>query len=153
MQDRWDPEELISCWTFDEADWRLLANKTGATRLGFAVLLRFLELEGRFPADADEVPAAVVDYLAGQVKVDRAELDGYWTGRAVKYHRAQIRRELGFRESTLEDEQRMTEWLAGDLCPVELDDKRLRIDLLARFRQALIEPPGEADHRVGAGAV
>ncbi len=144
MQDRWDPEELISWWTLDEADWRLLANKTGATRLGFAVLLRFLELEGRFPADADEVPAAVVDYLAGQVKVDRAELDGYWTGRAVKYHRAQIRRELGFRESTLEDEQRMTEWLAGELCPVELDDKRLRSDLLARFRQALIEPPGES---------
>ena len=49
MRSDWSPEELISSWTLEEADWRLLANKTGSTRLGFAVLLRFLELEGRFP--------------------------------------------------------------------------------------------------------
>ena len=113
MRSDWSPEELISCWTLDEADWRLLANKTGATRLGFAVLLKFLELEGRFPADAAEVPTAALDYLAGQVKAEAAELEGYWSGRAVKYHRARIRVELGFREATLEDERRMVEWLAG----------------------------------------
>jgi hypothetical protein len=33
-----------------------LANKTGATRLGFAVLLKFFETDGRFPMDAAEVP-------------------------------------------------------------------------------------------------
>ena len=144
MRSEWNPEELISCWTLDEADWRLLANKTGATRLGFAVLLKFLELEGRFPADAAEVPTAALDYLAGQVKADPAELEGYWSGRAVKYHRARIRVELGFREATLEDERRMGEWLAGELCPVELDERRLREDLLARLREERIEPPGES---------
>ena len=44
MRSDWSPEELISSWTLEEADWRLLANKTGATRLGFAVLLRFFVL-------------------------------------------------------------------------------------------------------------
>ena len=153
MRTDWSPEDLISCWTLDEADWRLLANKTGATRLGFAVLLKFLELEGRFPADGAEVPSAALDYIAGQVKVDRSELDGYWSGRAVKYHRAQIRVERGFRESTLDDERRMVDWLAGELCPVELDDKRLRADLLARFREQQIEPPGASriDRIVGSG--
>jgi len=153
MRADWSPEDLISCWTLDEADWRLLANKTGATRLGFAVLLKFLELEGRFPADAGEVPMAALDYLAGQVKVDRSELDGYWSGRAVKYHRAQIRAERGFREATLDDERRMPEWLASELCPVELDGKRLWIDLLARFREQRIEPPGgtRVERIIGAG--
>jgi hypothetical protein len=33
MRSERNPEELISCWTLDEADWRLLANKTGATRV------------------------------------------------------------------------------------------------------------------------
>ena len=87
MRSDWSPEDLISCWTLDEADWRLLANKSGVTRLGFAVLLKFLELEGRFPADGAELPTAVLDYIAGQEKVDPAELAGYWSGRAVKYHR------------------------------------------------------------------
>ncbi len=41
-------EDVIGGWTLDEADWRLLANKSGATRLGFALLLKFFELEGRF---------------------------------------------------------------------------------------------------------
>jgi len=35
VQREWKPEELIACWTLVEDDWRLLANKTGATRLGF----------------------------------------------------------------------------------------------------------------------
>jgi hypothetical protein len=31
-------EELIACWTLVVADWRLLGSKTGATRLGFALV-------------------------------------------------------------------------------------------------------------------
>ncbi len=46
MRGDWEPEALIACWTLDEADWRLLANKAGATRLGFALLLKFFEFEG-----------------------------------------------------------------------------------------------------------
>jgi len=30
-----------------DADWALVLNKSGATRLGFALLLRFFELEAR----------------------------------------------------------------------------------------------------------
>ena len=56
MREHWELEDLIASWTLDEDDWLLLANKTGATRLGFALLLKFFDLEGRFPADASELP-------------------------------------------------------------------------------------------------
>jgi hypothetical protein len=46
----WQPEELIASWTLVDRDWELVANQTGATRLGFALLLKFFDLEGRFPA-------------------------------------------------------------------------------------------------------
>ncbi len=46
MEQVWEPEGLISCWTLDESDWRLLANKTSATRLEFALLLKFFDLGG-----------------------------------------------------------------------------------------------------------
>ncbi len=42
-------EDLIECWTLDEADLGLIANKSGATRLGFALALKFFEQEARFP--------------------------------------------------------------------------------------------------------
>jgi hypothetical protein len=70
----WEPEELIAAWTLLDGDWELVGNKTGATRLGFGLLLKFFELEGRFPRHVGELPKAAVDYVAGQVKVDPALL-------------------------------------------------------------------------------
>src|SRR5205807_412386 len=80
----------------------LVANKSGATRLGFAVLLKFFELEGRFPRHGGEVPRAAVDYLAAQLKVAAETFADYeWTGRTIEYHRAKVRGALGFRETTV----------------------------------------------------
>jgi hypothetical protein len=50
-------------------DWQLVTNKAGTARFGFAVLLKFFELEARFPRGADEVPTAAVVYVADRVKV------------------------------------------------------------------------------------
>ena len=47
MQWEWALEDLIECWTLDEDEVGLLANKSGATRLGFALLLKFFELMRR----------------------------------------------------------------------------------------------------------
>jgi uncharacterized protein DUF4158 len=97
-------EELIASWTLLDDDWRLVGNTTSATRLG--VLLKFFELEARFPRHAGEVPRAAVRYVAGQVKVDPALFGEYaWSGSTIEYHRAQIRAALGFREPTRADEE------------------------------------------------
>ena len=101
MRQVWEPEDLVAAWTLLEDDRRLIANKTGATRLGFALLLKFFEQEGRFPSSPDEVPRRAVDYVGAQVKVDASRFGDYpWSGRTVEYHRAQIRAELGFRVAT-----------------------------------------------------
>ena len=116
MEGVWEPERLIACWTLDEADWQLLANKTGGTRLGFALMLKFFDLEGRFPTNAGELPEAAVDYVARLVQVPAGELGRYgWSGRTIEYHRAQIRSERGFREATVDDEQQLAGWLAREL--------------------------------------
>lgn len=138
-----EPEELIDCWTLVEGDWDLVANKAGATRLGFALLLKFFELEGRFPRHAGEVPKAVVDYVVHQVGVPAVEFAGYdWSGRSVKYHRAQIRKTLAFREASVGDEDKLATWLAEEVCPVELAEDLLHEALLARCRAERVEPPG-----------
>jgi len=55
------------------------------------------------------------------VKVDPGKFGtGYsFSGRTIEYHRAQIREALGFREAGRADEERLTAWLADEVCPVE----------------------------------
>ncbi|MGI8810144.1 MAG: DUF4158 domain-containing protein, partial [Acidimicrobiales bacterium] len=145
MRREWSAEELIACWTLVDEDWALLSNKAGATRLGFGLLLKYFELEARFPRHGGEVPRAAVDYVAHQVNVAPEQFAGYdWSGRAIKYHRAQIRKALGFREATVGDEDKLAAWLAEQVCPVELSEDRLREALLARCRAEHIEPPASS---------
>ena len=64
-------------------------------------------------------------------------------GRTAEYHRKQIREALGFRPSTVADEKALAEWLAVEVCPVELVEDRRREALLVECRARKIEPPGQ----------
>jgi hypothetical protein len=86
----WSPEELIESWTLLGQDRTLVGNKSGATRLGSAVLLKFFEIEARFPRGADELPAVGGDHDQARGAVDqhpkadgvaRAEQPGRGRGR------------------------------------------------------------------------
>ena len=132
-------------------DWWLVGNKSGTTRLGFALILKFFEIEARFPRSADEFPAAAVAYVADQVKVDPVELADYrWAGRTLEYHRAQVRDAFGFREFARADEDKLADWLASEVCPVELRDEQLREALLVRCRAERLEPPGRVERIIGS---
>jgi hypothetical protein len=77
MRMEWSHDDLVALWTLVGEDWSLVGNKTGATRLGFAVLLKFFAIEARFPRSAEEVPPAAVAYLAEQLKLDPELFTGY----------------------------------------------------------------------------
>ncbi|WP_434612603.1 DUF4158 domain-containing protein [Arthrobacter sp. A5] len=149
MRRECEPEELVGVWTLVKDDWRLVGNKTGPTRLGFALLPKFFELEGRFPRHGGEVPSAAVDYVASQVRVDPGLCAGYaWAGRTIEYHRAQIRGALGFRSATRADEETLADWLAAEIAPFEASDERMREALLVRCRAERLEPLGRLDRLV-----
>ncbi|MFE0062272.1 DUF4158 domain-containing protein [Streptomyces sp. NPDC059003] len=153
MRQEWEPEDLIEVWTLLEDDMGRLRNKSGANRLGFAVFLKFFEVEAWFPEDAGEVPAPVVPYLAQQVKVPAEEWAACdWTSRAIKRHRVEIREAYGFRICSEEDQAQLAEWLAAELCPVELSRDRLAEAVVARCRKAHMEPsaPGQVARLVGS---
>ncbi|MEP6462278.1 MAG: DUF4158 domain-containing protein, partial [Frankiaceae bacterium] len=151
MRRVWEPEDLVGAWTLVADDWRLVGNKTGPTRLGFVLVLKFFELEGRFPRHGGELPPAAVAYVASQVQVEPGVFGGYaWAGRTIEYHRAQIRDALGFRPATRADEQALADWLAAAVAPSEPSDERLREALLARCRTERLEPPGRLDRLVAS---
>jgi hypothetical protein len=142
MRHNWEPEDLVASWTLLDADRELVANKAGATRLGFALLLS--SSSARFPRDR-ELPATAVAFMAEQVGVPAGDLAGYdWAGRSIKYHRAQVREAFCFRESTVADEQRWARWLQDEVYPVELSEDRVRDALLRRCRSAVDQPSRSA---------
>jgi hypothetical protein len=128
---------MLSAW-----DLAQLGNKTGATRLGFAVLLKFFQQEGRFPVFKNEIPGAVISFVAPQVGVaPEAYLQYDWQGRIIKDHRAEIRTLLGFRESTVADAEQMKQWLIAEILPQEHQEERLREEAAAWFRHLHLETP------------
>jgi Domain of unknown function (DUF4158) len=142
MKRQWEHEELIEHWMLSAWDLGQLGNKTGATRLGFAVLLKFFQRAGRFPAFKNDVPGMVISFVATQVGVaPEAYLQYDWQGRTIKDHRADIRRLLDFRESTVADAEQMQQWLIAEVLPQEHQDERLREEAYGWFRRLHLEAP------------
>ena len=59
-------------WTLRATDRALLGNKTGATRLGFAVLLKLFQAEGRFPRRPEDVHPSRANQLLPSTARDTA---------------------------------------------------------------------------------
>jgi len=142
MLRNWQPEELIEHWTLLPSELVLLANKTDHNRLGFALLLKFFQYAARFPNHQQEMPSAVIDYVALQVGVPPQLYENYdWQGRSVKYHRAQIREFFSFREATVADAASLTEWLAAQVLAYHLKIESLLTAAYQHLRALKIEPP------------
>ncbi len=88
------------------------------------------------------VPAEVVEFVARQVQVPASDLDSYlWTGRTIEYHRAQIRKHLGFRECSVDDAEKLTAWVAEHVACRERRCDQVLAELMVRCRAECIEPP------------
>ena len=112
MKRNWSDDELAEQWSLSPEELALLPNRVGHNRFGFAVQLKFFQIEGRFPRSPREVPAAALRYLSRQLGVSINIFRKYdWRGRGRKDHRAAIRGYLGFRAFTAADGTRLDEWL------------------------------------------
>ena len=63
-----DEDELIEHWTLVGDELGLLTGRTGPSKLGLALWLKFFIMEGRFPAGRSELPDEAVSWVASQVK-------------------------------------------------------------------------------------
>ena len=109
MARRLELDEFVEHFTLLPDEVARLRNKSGPTRLGFALLLKFFTHRGRFPAGRWELADEVVEFVAKQVGVAGAELGFYdWSGRQIKAHRSEIRGSLGFRECSVADAEKLT---------------------------------------------
>ena len=148
-----DEDELIGNWTLVGDELQELSGRRGATKLGFALLLRFYAVHGRFPSGRSELPDQAVAHVARLVDVPASDLGFYeWDGRTVKAHRADIRRYFGFRECSVADADKAADWLAANVCEKERQADRVREELLAYLQRERVEPPSRDRVRRVVGA-
>jgi hypothetical protein len=135
-------DEVVDHFTLVGDELDLLRNKSGATRLGFAALLKFLLWRGRFPRAAHELPDDAVAHLARQVSVPAGELGSFeFASRTAQRHRSEIPAYTGFRECSVPDAETLASWLAEHVASVERRQEQVRDEQIARCRAELIEPP------------
>lgn len=137
----YDSDDFIDTWTLTPEDHALVAGKSRANRLSFAVLLLFFRAHGCFP-EASEIHTSVIVRVAEQLGTDNGQItDQAWQGRTGKHHRAEIRTQFGFREPSVADAEEMATWLRDHAVAYSRDPEHLATALKAHCRSSLIEPP------------
>jgi hypothetical protein len=146
MKQKWTLDELIDNWVLHPDDQALMDRyKTTPNKLGVVLLLKHFEIEGRFPRRQRDIPQAAVDFVARQLNISAAIFAEYnWRGRTIKFHRAAIRKYLGFREGTVTDAEAVSDWLCAHILPVEATLDGLIAAVYERYRVMRIEPPAAA---------
>jgi Domain of unknown function (DUF4158) len=143
MKRQWTNEELLSNFTLLPKELDLIGeSKTDHNLLGFAVLLKYFQCEGRFPSQKQDIPSVVIVHLAQQLGVVPEKIIPYdWDGRTVKAHRAAIRTFLGVHEATLSDEEAVVEWLCQHTLAEQRQEDALIASVYAHCKKSSIEPP------------
>lgn len=142
MKRHWELEELIEYFTLMPSELSLIGNKYAETRLGFAVLLKFFQMEARFPTSKTEIAKEIIDYIAKQVQVTGDLFDNYDLNSRTYYnHKAQIRKYFQFREPTDEDANLVSKWLSDHILYYGVNTETLREKVYNKFRELQVEPP------------
>lgn len=142
MKKNWEMEELVDNFILLPHELQLIGNKTAENRLGFCVLFKFFQHEARFPSNKNEVPKPVIQLIAKQLDVSSELFEKYdMTHRNAFYHMAQIREFFGFREATVEDANKVADWLYQYALYYDHDIEHIKIETYHRFRELCVEPP------------
>jgi TnpA family transposase len=136
------PQELADHFTLLPAEHALVVNRSGPNRLGFAILLKYFQWEGRFPLTPQEIPSTVVAHLAESLGVAMDRLIRYdIDGRMARYHKEQIRQWTGFRPDTTGDAEAITTWVCAHTRVEEATIPQVLARLTERYKALKIELP------------
>lgn len=143
MKHNWTLDELIDSWTLLPNELELVnSSKADHNRLVFALLLKYFQLEGKFPRHQREIPQTAVNYVARQLKISPHVFQQYdWRGRTSVNQRREIRSFLGFREGTTDDVEVVSRWLQEHILPQTQQLDAVRDAVYRRYRTLKIEPP------------
>ena len=114
LPDTLSERDLARHYTLSPEDLAVIAQRRRPhNRLGFAVQLAYLRFPGRPLRAGEQVPEAVVAYLAAQLDLDPAVLEEYARERDTtrREHLLEIQRTFGFRPFSAQTYRELATWL------------------------------------------
>lgn len=124
----------------EELNW-VTAKHLGKNQLAFAVMLKFFQIVGRYPADKNEVPDRLIACLASQLATSPQRLDQFaWKDITAKRFRQEIRHLLGYRKPTAKDKENFKAWLIKDVLSKAPTSAQCHEKISYYFRESKLEP-------------
>ncbi|WP_069791309.1 Tn3 family transposase (plasmid) [Cyanobacterium sp. IPPAS B-1200] len=144
LKKNWETEELIENWTLIPAESELVNQKREVNKIGFAVFLKYFQLMARFPDDSSDIPIQIISYIANQLNIPAETYSKYnWQGRSAKAYRVEIRTLFNFKIATVEDSEKISNWLIRETIPKEQKIESIREITYQKFKDLQLEPPTE----------
>lgn len=145
MKRNWSDDELQEFWSLSPDELALLPSKSAARRLGFALQLKFLQIQGQFPDYRRELPALAIRFVAEQLGGHAKHFSSYdIDGRTARRDRSLIRDALKYRASNDNDSRLMLLWLTTEILPRGPELTHLDDLVIGWFKEQRVEVPAEA---------
>jgi len=142
MHKSWNIDEIIEQFTLLPSEFNFLGSNDPHNQLGKALLLKFFQIEYRFPESAAEIPQPVIEYIAQQLDLPHQVIKQYeWGGTRMRGHRVEIRELMGFQPSTLIIQEELRLWVIAEALPDEYRPFYLEKLVYQRLRRLHVEPP------------
>ena len=115
------PKSEISSLLLDTEELKLAQAKlTPQNKLIFSVMLKFFQMEGRYPEQDDIISNLLITNLANQLNLpsNLAQFENInWETRSIERFRQEIRTLLGYQTATLVDSEKLVLWLTKNVLP------------------------------------
>lgn len=117
------------------------AKKTDKNRLGFAVLLKYFQLENHYPKHIKFVDPLMLHTLANQLNIVPSLIDHFdWEGRSIERFRREIREFTGYRAAVKNDIDNLKSWLKKNVFLTAVKKSQQVEHAYTYFREQRIEP-------------
>ncbi|MBA3723150.1 MAG: Tn3 family transposase [Parachlamydiaceae bacterium] len=126
----------------DDEEFSLTQNKfSPENHLAFAVMLKFFQVEGRYPTKTDLISKELINSLSIQLNCNIINFRNYnWTSRTAKRFRQEIRAFFNYNEPTEADSEELIKWLIETQLPRAPTLPQCRAYTYQFFRENHLEP-------------
>lgn len=120
---------------------RAKVKNTNKNKLGFAVLLKYFQLESHYPKHIKFIDPLMLNSIANQLNILSSCIGNFdWEGRSTRRFRQEIRELLGYREATLQDIDSLKIWLSKEVFEKGVKKPQQIEHAYTYFRNNKIEP-------------
>lgn len=115
--------------------------RSNKNKLGFAVQLKYFQLEGHHPKNIKVIDPYMLSCIANQLAINSSTIRNFdFEGRSTERFRQEIRDLAGYKKATLSDIDALTAWLHKEVFPLGVRRAEQTEHAYTFFSQKKIEP-------------